>query len=220
LLILLDQLKNNLSKLSSIIREACVESVEEAGHAEAHGAQQIELCSQLDLDGLTPSRALIQKVRKACSIQIKVMIRPRAGDFVYNNSDLKKMQDDILWCKKQGITEVVMGLLNAQHEIDIRALSKLAAVAYPMEITFHKAFDLIKDPEQGLALLKTIPNVKFILSSGLSTTAWEGREVLKKMVQIGGDRIQIIVAGKVRPAIIERLHNYIGASYYHGRGIV
>lgn len=209
-----------MSNTSSLLLEACIESVAEAIHAAEHGAQQLELCSRLDLDGLTPSYELIQAVQQACSLRLKVMIRPRAGDFVYSASELDQMKEAINWCKANGISEIVLGVLDSSNNIDTDTLRLLAKLASPMEITFHKAFDLINDPLEGLQTLKKIPSIKYLLTSGQARSAWEGRALLKEMVAQSGDQLEIIVAGKVRPTNIKDLHAAIGAKYYHGRGIV
>jgi len=203
-----------------MIIEACVETLAEARHAERQGADQIELCSRLDLDGLTPSKDLILEVLEKTELKVKVMIRPREGNFVYTVEEIQQMQDSIRWCHQQGIREIVLGVLTPDNEIDLKSLKVLAETVPSLSITFHKAIDQVKDPLLALQHLQTIPNVDYILSSGQQATAWEGRELLKKMILAADRNLQIIVAGKVTPANINKLETTTGAHYFHGRNIL
>lgn len=203
-----------------MIKEACVETLAEARAAEKLGANRIELCSHLDLDGLTPSPELIQETLSSLTIPVKVMIRPRGGNFVYSEAELKIMEDEIDQCKSMGVTEVVFGVLNEQNEIDLESTTRLAKRASPMKVTFHKAIDDTPDILAALNQLKSISEVTSILTSGGESTALEGSQVLKKMVQLSGDRLIIIPAGRITDENINEVHASIGATEYHGRRIV
>jgi copper homeostasis protein len=202
-----------------MILEACVESVKEAILAEKRGANRLELCSRLDLDGLTPERELIEQVMHNVHIPIKVMIRPRAGDFVYSTDELSAMKDYIRFCKQVGAQGVVFGLLDKDDHLNLDQIQLLADEASPLEVTIHKAIDLTADPVTSLMELMKLRNITAVLTSGGATTALEGKEVIKKMLQVSGGKIQIIAAGKITNVNLTEIHHLIGAHEYHGRKI-
>ena len=201
------------------ILEACVDSLSQALKAQSLGAHRIELCSQLDLDGLSPSREMIESALAQLDIPVKVMIRPRAGDFIYSEKDLQVMEEEIEFCKKTGVDEIVLGASLPGGELDIKTIRRLAKVADPMTITIHKAIDLCPDPLAELEKLRPITNVTHILSSGKKPTALEGAPLLREMIEVAGDRFTIIAAGKVTRENLEKVHLAIGTSEYHGKQI-
>ena len=203
-----------------MVKEACVETVEEAIKAEANGADQIELCSRLDLDGLTPDFDVIKEVLLSIKIPVKVMIRCRSGNFSYNNSEISKMGYEIEKCKALGVNEVTLGCVTKKNEIDILATKLLVEKAYPMEVTFHKAIDLTNDIFKGLETLSRINQIKSILTSGASSTAEGGLIVIRKIVQKFQSRFNIFACGKITKDNLINLHDRIGAKFYHGRRIV
>ena len=206
--------------LNKIIKEACVETLEQAIAAEKKGANRIELCGRLDLGGITPDRDLIQACLENLNIPIKAMIRPRGGDFVYNESEINQMLIDIKMCLDLGIPELVMGALHRDNTIDVDTMMRLSANVGTAPVTFHKAIDETKDYKRAIENLKEIPQVKYILTSGLATTAMEGNKILQEMIKICGNDISIVVAGKVTNENISDLHTLVNASEYHGRKIV
>jgi len=113
------------------IKEACVESTDQAVNAERNGADRIELCKNLDLDGLTPEINVIQNTMKSVNIPVKVMIRPRPGNFIYSNDEIKSMEQDIDLCKKLNVPEVVIGILTSSGNINTIITKRLASQAYP-----------------------------------------------------------------------------------------
>jgi len=178
------------------LKEACVESYDEAIEAAACGADRIELCSRLDLDGLTPDKSLIKLLQQTLEIPIKVMIRPREGDFNYSNSEISEMELAIELCKSIGVFGVVFGLLNSNKELDIENTAKLSKLSYPMNVCFHKAIDETNDIIKACKDLCKIPEVDAILTSGKALTAYKGKDVLKEMIQISENKLTIIPAGK------------------------
>lgn len=202
-----------------IIKEACVETLEEAILAEKYGANRIELCSRLDLDGLTPSRDLIQSVVEKVNIPVKVMIRPREGAFIYHTLDVERMISDIGFCKVTGVRGVVFGFLSNDH-VDMEICRKLAKAANPLEVTFHKAIDLTADPVSEIKKMKELKCIHSVLTSGKQPTAREGKDMLKEMLKYQDDNFKIIVAGRVTKDNLHELHDLIGAEEYHGRKIV
>jgi len=204
----------------NIILEACVETYEEAKEAEKNGAHRIELCSRLDLDGLTPDKELIQDVVSQLNIPVKVMIRPRAEDFMYTPEELSKMEDCILFCKQVGVQGVVFGILDEKNKLDYQQIEMLAELASPLEVTIHKAIDQTADPVASLKALLNIENITSVLTSGGAATAFEGKEVIKKMLLLSQGKINIIAAGRITSHELVEIHNLIGAQEYHGRKIV
>lgn len=204
----------------SFIREACVETCEEAVTAHRRGADRIELCSRLDLDGLTPERRVIEKTLASLSIPVKVMIRPRGGGFVYDENELTAMEKEVDLCKSLGVEEAVFGLLTSDGTVDIESTARLAERASPMAVTFHKAIDLVGDILEETDRLTSIPQITSILTSGGKRIAMEGSETIREMVQSFGDRFNIIAAGSITEANLDEVHSKIGAGEYHGRRIV
>ena len=188
-----------------MIKEACVETFEEANLAEQRGASRIELCSDLANDGLTPSFKLMKRACSNLSIPVMVMARPRAGDFVFNSEEIKQTKRDIDLAKKAGANGVVIGLLTVDGKIDEKNTRILAEYAQPLQVTFHKAIDEIKNPVDGVKILKTIPGITRILTSGGKPTAKEGQETIKKMIKVAGENITILVAGKVLDSNVEEI---------------
>ena len=208
------ELKNN------ILLEACVGTLDEALLAQEKGANRVEVCSRLDLDGLTPNDNFVKNCINNLSIPIKVMVRPRAGNFVYSENELLNIQQKIMHYKSLGVGEVVFGILNKDNEIDVEALNKLAKVAYPMNVTFHKAIDKTKDLFSSLQKIMSISEVSSVLTSGGESNARNGYEIIRKMIDIAQDQITIIAAGSITDQNIGELHNMIGANEYHGKKIV
>jgi copper homeostasis protein len=203
-----------------MIKEACVETFEEAILAEKHGANRIELCSELQFDGLTPSFELMQKTCSTLKIPIMVMIRPRAGNFVYSAEEIGKMKFEIDLAKKAGATGVVFGLLTSENKIDEKNTKILTEYAHPLPITFHKAIDYLENPVEGILVLKEINGIKRILTSGGKPTAKEGQKTIRKMIEVAGEQITILVAGKVLDSNVEEIQKLTGAKELHGRRIV
>jgi copper homeostasis protein len=203
-----------------MIKEACVETFEEAQKAEQQGADRIELCSDLANDGLTPSPELMQKTCAALKIPVMVMIRPRAGNFVHSEEEINQMKTEIDRAKHAGAAGVVFGLLTAVNKIDVENTRLLAEYAHPLPITFHKAIDELENPVEGVEVLKTISGIKRILTSGGKSTAMEGLETLKKMLQTADENPIIMIAGKVTDKNVEEIQQLTGAIEFHGRRIV
>jgi len=204
----------------NVIKEACVGSLSQAIIAEKNGAHRIELCDRLDLGGTTPSQQLIEECLEHLTIPIKVMIRPRGGNFVYSHAEIQSMIEEVELCNKLGVPEIVSGMLTGKNEIDMEAMLSLSANVGDMPITFHKAIDEVVDFRSAINKLKKIPQVKAILTSGQEATAAQGIKNLKEMISICGDELVVIAAGKVTDLNIETLHHELKAKEYHGKLIV
>lgn len=207
-----------------MIKESCVETVEEAILAANAGADQLELCADLASDGLTPSEDMVTEVLNKVNIPVKVMIRSRSGDFCFTKKEIQDMADVVMRLKKLPIAGIVFGATikgsDERFHLDIISIKKIAAAAMPLPVTVHKAIDLCTDVVSEIIALKAIPNVKFILSSGGKPTAAEGMKTLAVMQQMASPEISIIAAGKITHQNLQYLHHDLNLSHYHGKKIV
>lgn len=200
--------------------ECCVESLSEALIAEKRGADQLELCSDLANDGLTPDTVLTEKILETISIPLKVMIRHRKGDFFYNKSDISIIKNQINSMKLIGIKHVVFGSLTHLNRINLEQIKMVSEWAYPMNITYHKAIDLSENFFEDAELLLQFKNVKSLLTSGQASTAEKGYLTLKRLLADFGKNIKIISAGSINDKNLNKIHNMIRGRYYHGRKIL
>src|SRR6185503_7642645 len=156
------------------------------------GADRIELCANLAEGGTTPSYAHIKKCREAFSIPLFPIIRPRGGDFLYNKDEFAIMKNDTRLCKELGCEGVVIGLLNMDGTIDMTRTSELVELAYPLEVTFHRAFDRCKDPFAALEELIEI-GCQRILTSGQQPSVVETRHALSvQQSAVNGNAVDLI----------------------------
>ena len=214
-------IKVNKKNQMNFIKEACVESFEGAVAAEKNGADRIEICSNLELDGLTPSREIVRKLIKTLNIPIKVMIRPKAGDFCYDSKEINKMFDDIAYFRSLDVYGVVLGVLNNDNNtVDINLTNKLVNAAGKLDVTFHKAIDSCDNILEELKMIIKNTKVSSILTSGGFSDAFAGHKIIKEMIKIAGKNISIIVAGSVTSNNILSIHKLIEGNQYHGKRIV
>ena len=206
--------------MDSIIKEACVEGYQEAMLAEKLGADRIELCSHLDRDGLTPERETILDVLSSISIPIKIMIRPRSGNFVYNKKEIYQMEEEISFCKTNGVKEVVFGALDTQNRIDMDLVKRLTNISYPMKVTFHKAIDCSDNIKEAFEQLIKCKAVTSVLTSGKGKFVLENRTLIKEIIQLYKDKINIILAGGITNDNLDKIHKTFHCIEYHGKKIV
>ena len=204
----------------TVVKEACVDNIQDAINAFKKGADRIEFCSNLDEDGLTPSNYDLISLKKSISIPLRVMVRPHSNSFNYNDDDLIQMKETIDFCKNQKFDGVVFGCLDDNNELDLNKIKYLADFAKPLNVILHKAIDLTSSPVNSLKKLLEIDNVNGVLSSGGFETAELGTEVLKKMINISPKEFEIISAGKITNQNFKILHEKIDGKFYHGRKIV
>lgn len=202
-----------------MIKEACVESLIDALEAEKRGANRIELCDNLSQGGTTPSYGTIKIALSTLKIPVFPIIRPRGGDFCYTPAEIEVIKEDIKVCKSLGAKGVVLGILTKDKKIDFKTLAEFMELAKPMEVTFHKAIDELEDPTLVIDDLINL-GVKRILSSGTKPTALEGKDMLNKMIEKAGDRLTIVVAGKVTKENLAEISSLIPSKEYHGKIIV
>ena len=201
-------------------KEACVDSIGDAINVEKNGADQIELCSRLDLDGLTPSKKLILQTIRRVSIPIKVMIRSRPGNFTYNQNDVNTMLDSIEFCQKNGINDIAFGALNRNRKIDEKIINQIVSKYTGLNITFHKAIDLVDNQINEIQKLLKFNQIKAVLTSGGQKNAVDGQENIKKLSERFKDEIDIIAAGSITNKNIKKIHKTLGLKIYHGKKIV
>ena len=206
--------------MKKIFIECCVESHSEALIAEKRGADQLELCSDLANDGLTPDTALTEKTLETISIPLKVMIRHRKGDFFYDKSDISIIKNQINSMKLIGIKHIVFGSLTHLNRINLEQIKMVSEWAYPMNVTYHKAIDLSENFFEDTELLLQFKNVKSLLTSGQASTAEKGYLTLKRLLADFGKNIKIISAGRITDKNLNKIHNMIRGRYYHGRKIL
>ena len=164
-----------------MIREKCIGSYLEAIEAEELGAERVELCDNLYEGGTTPSYGTIKKVVEKLSIPVFVIIRPRGGDFFYNEDEIEIMKEDIRVCKSLGVSGVVIGALNTNKSINYDVIKDMVDLAKPMSVTFHKAIDELENPVIEVQKLAKI-GVNRILTSGTKETALEGKDIINDMI--------------------------------------
>jgi len=203
----------------SMIKEACVESFEKALEAQSNGANRIELCENLAVGGTTPSYGTVKICLEKLNIPIFPMIRARGGNFVYSKDEIEIMKEDIKIFKELGVKGIVLGCLTSDNKIDLELTKELVDLAYPMEVTFHKAIDEILNPLDYIDDLVNI-GIKRILTSGGEATALEGKDLINEMIKKSNGRLKIVVAGKVTKENLNGLSNLISADEFHGKLIV
>ena len=196
------------------ILEICAGSVESAIAARDGGAQRIELCAALEVGGVTPSAGLIAQARKVEGLVLNVIIRPRGGDFLYNEYEAACMEQDIHTCRQLGVDGVVIGALTAEGDIDTALCKRLIAAADGMSVTFHRAFDMCRDPRKALEELISI-GCDRVLTSGQEATAMAGVPLLKELVEQADGRIIIMPGCGVNSANAATILQVTGATEIH-----
>ena len=178
------------------------------------GADRIELCANLAEGGTTPSYAHIKKCREAFDIALFPIIRPRGGDFLYTKDEFEIMKNDIKLCNEIGCDGIVIGLLNMDGTIDMTRTSELIELAYPLDVTFHRAFDRCKDPFMALEELIEI-GCQRILTSGQKPTVSEGVDLIAELNKKADDRIVIMPGSGLRKENIKMLAEKTGCIEFH-----
>lgn len=194
--------------------EICASSFTSAIIAEKAGANRIELCENINEGGTTPSYGTLKLVKQHVKIATYVLIRPRSGDFFYTEDEFDIIKQDILLCKELGYEGVVVGILTSDGKVDIQRTKALVELAKPMGVTFHRAFDACKDPEEALeAVIET--GCERILTSGLKNTVIEGTENLKRLIVQAASRIIIMPGSGIKSTNIKFLKELIPANEWH-----
>lgn len=189
-------------------------NIESCIAAQKAGADRIELCAGPGEGGTTPSYALIKEAKRILQIDLYVMIRPRGGDFLFSHEDFEIMKNDVRVCKELGCDGIVTGILTADGKVDKKRCGELLSLAYPLEATFHRAFDRVSDP---FASLEEIIDVGFerILTSGLKPKAVDSTPLLSQLIKKSDARIIIMPGSGVSSENIISIAENTGAKEFH-----
>lgn len=195
--------------------EICCGSVDDVVAARVGGASRIELCSALDLGGVTPSAGLIVgAIREKGEMNVNVLIRPRQGDFIYTPHEVSVMEADIAAAREAGADGVVIGALLPDGSMDMATVSRLVRAAKGMDITFHRAFDECADPFAALEQLVDL-GIPRLLTSGMAASAQEGLPLISKLVRQTSGRISIMPGAGINPGNIREIAAESGATEFH-----
>ena len=195
-----------------MIIEVCAESYEYAVKAEKAGADRIELCKDLHLDGLTPDYESAKRTIDTLDIPVFILIRPRGGDFIYSHEEFELMKRDILKFKKMGCKGIVSGVLNDDNTIDIKKTKELVELSRPLEFTFHRAFDKVNNPLNEIENLIEL-GIDRVLTSGQKEKAIDGLVLLKQLNSISKNRIKIMPGSGINKSNIV---NFVNFEEIHG----
>ncbi|MBT8337215.1 MAG: copper homeostasis protein CutC [Gemmatimonadetes bacterium] len=200
----------------SVTVEACVTSVAEARAAAEAGAGRLEVCRRLEVGGLTPSAHDLREVTEAVSVPLYAMVRPRAGDYRARAGEVERMLASIEALREAGAAGFVVGVLDGAGAVDTVALAELVDAAGPRPVTFHRAFDEVRDRGAALESL-ACTGVARVLTSGGAETAWDGRAELQRMVGAAPPGITILAGGRVRGDHVRDLVARTGLREVHAR---
>ena len=184
--------------------EVCVASAEHAIAAAAAGAGRVELCANLVEGGTTPSWGEIVRARASVAVPVMVMIRPRGGDFLYSDLEIEIMASDIEAARRAGADGIVLGLLTSDGRVDAERLRPLVDAGDGLEIAFHRAFDLCRDPFEALETIVDL-GCDRILTSGQRATAVEGLESIAALAKAADGRVGIMPGGGIRAGNVTRI---------------
>jgi copper homeostasis protein len=197
-----------------MILEIAVFNIQSAMLAANAGADRIELCENAYDGGTTPSYGYLKTAKEKISIPVFPIIRARGGDFFYTDDEFAVMQKDVLLCKDLGFEGIVIGLLNKDATVNKEKTKRLVDLAYPMEITFHRAFDRTKDALQSLEDIIDC-GCQRVLTSGQVPNAFDGKDLIKKLIEQADERIIIMPGSGVRSNNIKEIAHYTGATELH-----
>ena len=200
--------------MSALLVEVCVDSVESAVAAQMGGAGRVELCDNLLEGGTTPSAGMIEITRRELTIPVNAIIRPRGGDFCYSQLEFDVMRRDVAMAKQLGATGVVIGVLLPDGAVDAERTRALVALARPMRVTFHRAFDMARDPRAALETLIGL-GIDRLLTSGQEKSALEGLDLITELVRAAGDRIVVMPGGGIHSRNAARIVRQSGAYEIH-----
>ena len=221
--------------------EVCCPSLEAVAGAVAAGAGRIELCERLEVGGVTPSERLIKDALAVAGVvPVNVLVRPREGDFVYSEEEAAQMLESIALCRALGASGVVIGALRSNGSVDMSLMRRLVAAARPaaaaasataavdpagpcdlrpLSVTFHRAFDECRDPFAALEDIISL-GIDRLLTSGHCANAWEGRFILKELVERAAGRIVIMPGCGITPANLDEIAAITAATEFHGSRII
>lgn len=201
----------------SFLLEVCADSVQSAIAAQEGGADRVELCSGLVIGGLSPSPAMFREVKRNTDLKIRVLLRPRFGDFCYDEYEFQTLKEEVEQFRDLGADGVVIGILKPDGSLNMDQMADLVKAAGGIGITMHRAFDVCRDPFEALDQCISL-GIDTILTSGQKSSAWEGREMLAELVKRADGRLNILAGAGIKPAVIEELAPCTGVSAFHMSG--
>jgi len=194
--------------------EVSIEGVDGLLVAQENGADRVELCASVLEGGITPSIGMVREALRRALIPVFVIVRPRGGDFLYSEAEFESMRQDVMAFKDLGVPGVVTGCLTAGGAVDEQRTAELLQLARPMSFTFHRAFDMVRDPVQSLEVLINL-GVDRLLTSGQRSTAVEGLATLKHLGQLANGRIIVMPCGSIRAANVGQVCRETGLWELH-----
>jgi copper homeostasis protein len=200
--------------MAHILLEICCGSIDDAIEAEKGGADRVELCSALFLGGLTPSMGTIQEAKRRLRIPIIVMVRPRGGGFAYSEAELASMERDTEAAVENGADGIVFGILQSDGRIDMPRCRRLRQLIGKRQAVFHRAFDVTPDPFEALEQLVDL-GITRVLTSGQKDSVPEGVDLIKKLIERAGDRIEVLPGGGIQVWNMKEMVERMGCRQVH-----
>jgi copper homeostasis protein len=200
--------------MTQVLLEICCGSIDDAIEAEKGGANRVELCSALFLGGLTPSVGTIQEAKRRLKIPIMVMVRPRAGGFAYSEAEMASMERDTEAAIENGADGVVFGILQSDGGIDVARSRRIRQFIGKRQAVFHRAFDVTPDPFEAIEQLVDL-GITRVLTSGHKDSVPEGAELIKKLIERAGDRIEILPGGGIQAWNVKEIVARTGSRQVH-----
>ncbi len=197
--------------------EVCIASVESAIAAQKGKADRVELCDNLYEGGTTPSLGMVEVVRKKINIDLFVMIRPRGGDFLYSDFEFEVMKQDIVSMKQSGVNGFVFGILNKDGNVDFKRTSELVKLSKPLEVTFHRAIDMVSSPLKAMeAIIES--GCDRILTAGRANKAIDGIDEIARMAKQADGRIKIMAGSGIHEQNVRTIAKQTGVTEFHLSG--
>ena len=189
------------------ILEICVDSAASAIAAQDGGADRIELCSALAIGGISPSPALFRQVKENTALEVRVLLRPRAGDFCYDEYEFRQLREEVEMFRKLG----------ADGTLNVEQMKELVRLAGTMKVTMHRAFDVCSNPMETMETCIQL-GIDTILTSGQKSSAMEGWKLLAELTERAAGRIEILAGAGITPEVIRQLYSMTGITSYHMSG--
>ena len=199
------------------ILEICVDSAASAIAAQDGGADRIELCSALAIGGISPSPALFRQVKENTALEVRVLLRPRAGDFCYDEYEFRQHREEVEMFRKLGADGVVIGILRSDGTLNVEQMKELVRLAGTMKVTMHRAFDVCSNPMETMETCIQL-GIDTILTSGQKSSAMEGWKLLAELTERAAGRIEILAGAGITPEVIRQLYSMTGITSYHMSG--
>lgn len=194
--------------------EICTNGYQSVINAQNNGAHCAELCESLEVGGVTPSYGTLKKVASDMKIPVRVLIRPRSGNYIYNDDELEMMCTDIALIQELGYEGVVIGALDEKGNLDVEKIKAMMKAGEGMKFTFHRAIDACNNPLEALATLVDLGFDK-VLTSGCRPKAVDGIDMIRQMQEKFGDKIRIMAGGGVNVGNVMKIINETGVTNCH-----